>query len=334
MSIRMIRYAGDGRLMWGELISNAPYSPSDVVKLRPITKAFDTTAELVHAFGAGDLPKAAPISIEASQITSPITPDATILCQGMNYWSHAEESGQSERQSNLFFMKASSAICGPYDNIIKPQNVELLDYEVEIGLVVRNGIDMPVDVTKETVGNYVAGVVLANDVSARDEMFGASFLQWFKGKSFRTFCPLGPVLYLFEPNEAPEILENLSITLKRGEAVKQQSHSSKQIYKAPETLSQSSEFLSFKSGDLILTGTPGGVIAQGTPPIAKIVLEHLFDDTTRRSELIEEFQKTDPFLQAGETLSLSLIDDKNELDLGGQLTPIENSYGKNAQHTN
>lgn len=327
MAICMVRYIEDGRLLWGELISKAPHSPSETVDIRPLTEAFETTAELIAAFDCGDISTGSATSIQASQITSPVTSNANVLCQGLNYWSHAEESGQTERKNNLFFMKAGSSISGPYDDIIKPVNVELLDYEVEIGLVVRKDIDTPVNVTKENIENYVAGIVLANDVSARDEMFGASFLQWFKGKSFRTFCPLGPVLYLMEPGEVAEILDNLSITLKRGEEIKQESASSLQIYKAPETISQASEFLNLASGDLILTGTPGGVIAHATPQIAKITLEHMFDDTRRRAGLVEEFHKMDPFLQTGDTLSLTLSDDKNELDLGGQLTKIGTANG-------
>jgi len=116
------------------------------------------------------------------EILSPITSDSTLVCQGLNYSEHAAEAQQHTRRSNLIFAKASSSLTGPYSPIVRPTDVELLDYEVEIGLVLRTELTADAHVSNENIGHYVAGVVLCNDVSARDTMFGASFLQWFPSR--------------------------------------------------------------------------------------------------------------------------------------------------------
>jgi 2-keto-4-pentenoate hydratase/2-oxohepta-3-ene-1,7-dioic acid hydratase in catechol pathway len=84
---------------------------------------------------------------------------------------------------------------------------------VEFGLVLRKDLGEGQEVTDKTIGDVVAGVVLCNDVSARDTMFGATFMQWYRGKSYRTFCPTGPALWLLEPGEVRDALQNLEIKL-------------------------------------------------------------------------------------------------------------------------
>jgi hypothetical protein len=136
------------------------------------------------------------VEVSAEQLLSPVTTDAQIFAQGLNYVAHASEAQHANRKSNLIFTKASSALTGPYGDVVRPSEVQLLDYEVEFGLVLRKDLAEGQEVTDITIGDAVAGVVLCNDVSTRDTMFGASFMQWYRGKSYRTFCPTGPVLWL------------------------------------------------------------------------------------------------------------------------------------------
>jgi 2-keto-4-pentenoate hydratase/2-oxohepta-3-ene-1,7-dioic acid hydratase in catechol pathway len=324
MPFSIVRYKMDGEARWGRLVSAAPTRPDDQVTVEPLASSAPTTAALLAEYDAtDDLPgSGATVSLAARDITSPVTADATLICQGLNYSDHAAESGHGARKANLLFSKASSSLTGPYDDIIRPNGVELLDYEAEIGIVLRKAVTAGTLVGEADVGDYVGAVVLCNDVSARDVMFGASFLQWFQGKSYRTFCPTGPVLYLLKPEETASVLGNLAFTLDYRGSTRQSANSANQIHKAPETLTQIAALLDLKPGDLVLTGTPGGVLSQGSPTLARIMTTNLFDDATRRAELVAASKQANTFLQPGDTLALRLRDEANGLDLGGQFSRI------------
>lgn len=324
MAICVVRWSGDGLKRWGRLIGTAPLRPDEIVQVEPLASTAESTAALISEFDtkAGLVGTGTTMTMEARKLVTPVTQDATLVCQGLNYDDHAAESGHNARKANLFFTKASSSLCGPYDDIVRPDGVELLDYESEVGILLRQPLKAGTIVTQANLGHHVAAVTLCNDVSARDMMFGASFLQWFQGKSCRTFCPTGPILYLMAPDEVATILDNLSFSLDYRGETRQSACSGQQIYKASETLTQLASFMDLAAGDLILTGTPGGVLAQGTPALAKIMATNLFDDVTRRAELVAESKRMHPFLQPGDTLTLRLRDDSNGVDLGGQFSRI------------
>ena len=328
MAIRIVRYrestVENDVTNWGKLVSASPTAPDDTLELLPLQTQAQTSTALIEEFDSADGLKegSEPVSISASQLLSPVTKNVNIVCQGLNYASHASESGHQTRKANLFFSKASSSICGPYDDIVRPAGVELLDYEAEIGVVLRKDITVGAQVSHNNIGDYVAGFVLANDVSARDTMFGAGFFQWFQGKSYRTFCPLGPVLYLLEAAEVAAVIDELELSLDYQGETKQSALSSLQLYKPAETLTQLGEFMDVNAGDLLLTGTPGGVLAHGTPPVVQILKDFIVKDAERREKLVEEFKSHHPFLQPGETLSLTLKDLANDIHLGAQKSTV------------
>lgn len=324
MALMIVRYTENSHSRWAVLTGEAPNAPTDTVEGRGIASDAATLGELIKAIEAQpDLATSGEaVSFSASALLSPVTPDATLVCQGLNYNEHAAEAGHHVRKQNLFFVKASSTLSGPYADILRPKDVELLDYEVEVGIILRREIEAGAVVTDENLGSYVAGVVLCDDVSARDTMFAASFLQWFQGKSYRTFCPAGPVFYLLDPAEVAATLNNLELSLTYNGVVRQSANTSQLIYKPAETLTQLSAIMDLKRGDMVLTGTPGGVIAQGTPKLIQILKTHLLDDATRRDEMRTEMKTLGAFLQPGEEVSLSLRDAARGRSLGGQLSRI------------
>ncbi|MGB1142167.1 MAG: fumarylacetoacetate hydrolase family protein, partial [Halioglobus sp.] len=101
------------------------------------------------------------LTLDDVRLFSPLTPDCTLLCQGLNYASHQEEAGMTQAEirpeDNLLFVKSSASLSGPHDEIVRPAECELLDYEAELGLVMGRAIDGPVTVAKEALGDYVAG---------------------------------------------------------------------------------------------------------------------------------------------------------------------------------
>ena len=318
MPVMIVRYKADGRIRWGTVEGPAPRSASDSITVRPLDIDAATTAELIESFEAADMEGRllSAVSVSARALLSPITRDASLICQGLNYADHAAEAQHQTRRQNLIFAKASSSITGAFEAIERPRDVQLLDYEVEFGVVMREPVGRNMVVDPADIGSYVAGVVLANDVSARDVMFGTSFLQWFQGKSYRTFCPMGPVLYLLAAGEVGNVLENLEIKLWVNDELRQSAMSSQLIFKPAETIGDISTVLDLKRGDVILTGTPGGVTAPATPKLVEILKTHLLADSVRRNELRVEMSKGRPFLQPGDLVRASLHDRWSGRDLG------------------
>ena len=183
---------------------------------------------------------------------APVCRPSKIICIGLNFGKHAQESGMDKPTEPVIFFKATSALCGPYDNLIIPKNSTKTDWEVELALIIGKEAKY---VNAEEALDYVGGYVLHNDYSDREfqlEMGG----QWVKGKSADTFAPLGP--YLVTPDEIEDI-NNLNMWLKVNGVIKQQGNTSDFIFDIPYLVSYVSQFMTLLPGDIISTGTPPGV---------------------------------------------------------------------------
>lgn len=312
----IVRFRDHDRIRWGELIGAAPTGPDQEVVIRPFAFDADTTAQLIGLLDGGGAQAAAEVSLPAAGLLSPVTDDARIYAQGLNYQSHAAEAQHEKRRSNLIFAKASSTLNSPFGDIRRPKEVELLDYEVEFGLVLRRDIGEGDQAATSDLGQAVAGIVLCNDVSARDTMFGSTFMQWFRGKSYRTFCPAGPVLWYLEPGEVDAAIGQLELKLWVNGELRQAASSDQLIWKPGETLSYIASSIDLKRGDLLLTGTPGGVTAPATPRMVEILQQHLLADEVRRDALRVEMTKGRPFLQPGDVVTATLFDRRGHA-LGG-----------------
>src|SRR5260221_744084 len=131
----IVRYRNGKAVRWGQLVGASPRSPDEELTVKPLRISAETTAAFLSQRAAGSVAHAPGESIKASQLMSPVTPDASLVCQGLNYSSHAQEARHADRKSNLLFAKAGSSITGPYDDIVRPAEAELLDYEDEFALV-------------------------------------------------------------------------------------------------------------------------------------------------------------------------------------------------------
>lgn len=277
-------------------------------------------------------PGAQPLQMADVHICAPIDADARLYCQGLNYAEHAAEAGAGgahpplthESAESLIFGKDSGALCGPHDAIVRPPGVRLLDYEIELGLILRVDMPAPTIVTRETLGQFVAGLVICNDISARDVMFGATFLQWFQGKSYRTFCPAGPVLHLIAPSEA-EAIFNLDLELSWNGEVRQRANTRDFVCPPHVALTHLSRHAPLRAGDCLLTGTPGGVIAQSSPEAGAAVLQNMFNDHARREAFTHAQLARTRFLEPGDVLEAGIRSSDGVIDLGRQRTPITDS---------
>ncbi|MDR7156689.1 2-keto-4-pentenoate hydratase/2-oxohepta-3-ene-1,7-dioic acid hydratase in catechol pathway [Sphingobium xenophagum] len=301
----IVRFWDGGIVRWAELASEPPVTRTDLIAVHALPVDARTTRELIEALNT-TVGAAETVEIRADQLLSPVTDDAAIYAQGLNYHAHAAEASHGHRKSNLIFAKASSSLTGPFSDIVRPAEVELLDYEVEFGIVLRRDIGANDSISDQNLGNAVAGIVLCNDVSARDTMFGSAFLQWFRGKSFRTFCPTGPVLWLLDPNEVGQALQGLELKLWVNGEIRQQATSDDLIFRPAETIAYIAKSMDLRGGDLLLTGTPGGVTAVATPRVVEILKDHLLQDETRRDELRVEMVKGRAFLQPGDIVTATL----------------------------
>jgi 2-keto-4-pentenoate hydratase/2-oxohepta-3-ene-1,7-dioic acid hydratase in catechol pathway len=188
----------------------------------------------------------------------PIAVPSKIVCVGLNYRDHAEESGMTLPERPLLFSKWPNTLIGPGEPIVLPSISNEVDYEAELGVVIDRRASR---ITATAALSYVRGYLCANDVSARDVQFLDG--QWARGKSLDTFCPVGP---LVPASEVPDP-QALRIRAILNGATLQDSTTSLMIFSVAEIIAYISQSITLEPGDLILTGTPPGVGFARTPPI-------------------------------------------------------------------
>ena len=182
------------------------------------------------------------------------------ICIGLNYSDHAAESGMAVPAEPVVFMKATSAICGPYDDVMIPRGSEKTDWEVELGVVIGKEARY---VTEGEALSHVAGYCVVNDVSERAfQLEGTG--QWVKGKSADTFGPIGP--WLVTADEVPDP-QALHLWLEVDEHRYQNGSTATMVFGVAHLVSYLSRFMSLQPGDMISTGTPPGVGLGQKPPV-------------------------------------------------------------------
>jgi len=201
-----------------------------------------------------------PVIDESVRMGVPLVRPSKIVCVGLNYTKHAEESGMEIPKEPVLFFKATSALTGPFDEIIIPKNSKKTDWEVELAIIIGKKTSY---ISKEEALDHVAGYVLHNDVSEREFQLERSG-QWVKGKSCDTFAPIGPFIATKDEIKNPN---NLNLWLKVNDKIMQDSCTSDFIFNVQHVISHISQFMTLLPGDIISTGTPFGVGLGLTPPL-------------------------------------------------------------------
>jgi 2-keto-4-pentenoate hydratase/2-oxohepta-3-ene-1,7-dioic acid hydratase in catechol pathway len=195
----------------------------------------------------------------AARLGSPVTAPQKIICLGKNYVEHARETGFEAPPRPVLFCKTANTIIGPRDPIVLPRSSGMVDWEVELAVVIgREGKR----IAPRQAWDFVAGLMVMNDVSGRQAQFADS--QWFRGKSFDTFAPMGPALVTLD--EVPDPA-NLTLTTLVDGVVMQSGSTRDLIFDIPAILADISVDITLVPGDVISTGTPAGVGYFRTPPI-------------------------------------------------------------------
>ncbi len=190
---------------------------------------------------------------------------------------------------------------------------------MELGLVIGRDIQGPQKITPENIGDYVCGIVMVNDISARDVQIPQG--QWFKGKSYRTFCPAGPYLYILD-NSDIERLSDLQLTLKVNGEIRQNGNTRDLLFGPAETLAEISHIMDLWAGDLILTGTPGGV-ALKVPAEFAHTMNPLFSSGQEQMKFFIQSQLNIPrYLDHGDVIESSIKSSDGLIDLGLQTLEV------------
>ena len=316
MALNVIRFEHQNRAQWGIVRQG---------RITPIPGEFLSTGDFIQGTSLAALANldAPPMPQSAVRLLSPITRDRQFVCQGANYRQHMIESGMDPdaKSFNMIFTKASSCIVAADSDVVRPSFVKFLDYEIELGLVLRKDITASMRMADDTLHEVIAGLVIVNDYSARDVQIPQS--QFYKGKSYRTFGPVGPYLCLLEPQDF-SYLRKLQLTLTVNGETRQSDNTSNLVHGPAATLTELSGVQDLFAGDLISTGTPSGC-ALSIPPPSKQRIAALLS-AKKRWELFMQAQAHRPqYLQPGDLVEARIRSADGAIDLGVQRNRIVNA---------
>jgi 2,4-diketo-3-deoxy-L-fuconate hydrolase len=253
--MRLIRFGDPGHECPGL------WSKNGIVDLRAIFPDIPDIGERFFAEGwleKVESTRAVPQKMDA-RLGPPVARPSKIICLGKNYPEHAKEGGFDVPKAPLLFCKTPNALNGPFDPVLLPRSSDQIDWEVELAVVIgKTGKRIPASRALD----YVAGYTVMNDVSGRRAQFAHS--QWFRGKSFDTFAPLGPALVT--PDEIGDV-QDLRLTAKVNGRLMQEGSTRDMLFKIETIIADVSEDITLTPGDIISTGTPAGVGIFRDPPV-------------------------------------------------------------------
>jgi 2-keto-4-pentenoate hydratase/2-oxohepta-3-ene-1,7-dioic acid hydratase in catechol pathway len=227
------------------------------------------------------------------------------------------ESGMDPdvKNFNMIFTKATSCIVPADSPLLKPRGVRFLDYEIELGLVLRRDLTARTVVPEPALAEYVAGLVIVNDYSARDVQLPQ--LQFYKGKSFRSFGPVGPYLCLIEPDDVP-LLSDLTLRLTVNGELRQEDNTENMAFGPAATLSELSGVHDLYAGDLIATGTPAGCALSVPSPAVQRMGALLPERLKWKAFLAAQERRRGRYLKPGDVVEARITGGRGRVDLGVQ----------------
>jgi 2-keto-4-pentenoate hydratase/2-oxohepta-3-ene-1,7-dioic acid hydratase in catechol pathway len=253
------------------------------------------------------------VPVENLTLLSPVTTPCRLVAQATNYASHVRDTGRDPAKTPLtFFRKASGSVAGPFDDIVKPPHVQLLDYELEIGLLIGRELPVGTEVTEANLAEFVHGLVVTNDVSARDVQLTKA--QFYESKSYPTFTPVGPALVLVDADELKRF-GDLRLQLRvNGEMRQNMVVEGDMLYTPVQALQTLAKFQKVDAGDVVLTGTPVGtaLTARG------VENPHQMDLMT----FLAGQAKNPNYLHHGDVVEATVATDDGAIDLGTQRNKV------------
>jgi 2-keto-4-pentenoate hydratase/2-oxohepta-3-ene-1,7-dioic acid hydratase in catechol pathway len=294
-------------------------TPTGAAKIETVAA---TTGELLANRAAIETAahSAETVPVDGLDLLSPVTAPCRVVAQMTNFVSHVEDAGMNPKTIPLtFFRKASASISGPFADIVKPQHVKFLDYEVEIGLVIGRSVPVGTKITEANLADYVVGLVVTNDVSARDVQLPQT--QFYEAKSYPTFTPVGPALVLLDGDELKRFGDLRLQTRVSGDLRQDMLVEGDMIYKPLQALQSLTRFQDLNAGDLVLTGTPVGT-ALSAPPKPIQMISSLLPPGIKWKAFFKSQANNQKYLRHGDVVELSVATDDGAIDLGTQRTPV------------
>ena len=253
--MRLIRYGPPGHECPGI------WSEDGIVDLRAIFPGIPDIGE--SFFAEGWLEKVRGVKADPQKMDvrlgPPVARPSKIICLGKNYPEHAKEGGFDMPEAPLLFCKTPNALNGPFDPVLLPRSSDQIDWEVELAVVIGKAGKR---IAASQASDHVAGYTIMNDVSGRRAQFAHS--QWFRGKSFDTFAPLGPMLVT---TDEIDDVHNLRLTAKVNGRLMQEGSTREMLFNIETIIADISEDITLVPGDIISTGTPAGVGIFRDPPV-------------------------------------------------------------------
>jgi 2,4-diketo-3-deoxy-L-fuconate hydrolase len=284
--MKLIRWGKNGHEKTGVIIDGIKYDTSGFGEDHN-ERFFETDGiKRLQTFVNQNTGKLAKIA-DDERLGSPVARPSKILCIGLNYADHAKETGVATPTEPVIFMKSTTALAGPNDDVIIPKNSVKTDWEVELAVVIGKRASY---VDEADALNYVAGYVLHNDVSEREFQIERGG-TWDKGKGCDTFAPMGP--FMATADEIKDI-DNMRLWLKVNGKTMQDGNTSNFIFKVPQIISYVSQFMTLLPGDIISTGTPAGVGLGFNPPVylkAGDVMELGIDGLGSSRQVLKDYAK-------------------------------------------
>lgn len=259
------------------------------------------------------------VPVDSLALVSPVTAPCRVVAQMTNFASHVKDTnGDPDTVPLTFFRKTSGSISGPFADVVRPTHVTLLDYEVEIGLVFGREMPVGTTVTAGTLADYVAGLVVTDDISARDVQLPKT--QFYEAKSYPTFTPVGPALVLLDADELKRFTD-LRLKLWVNGELRQNMTAADMIYLPAQALQALTRFQRIDPGDLLLTGTPVGTALSAPPKPVEIVASLL--PPALKWKLFFRSQARNPkYLKDGDVVEATIATDDGAIDLGRQRTVV------------
>jgi 2-keto-4-pentenoate hydratase/2-oxohepta-3-ene-1,7-dioic acid hydratase in catechol pathway len=274
-----------------------------------------TTAELLADRAAIDAAASAnTVPVDSLTLLSPITTPCRVVAQATNFASHVKDVGRDPAKTPLtFFRKASGSVTGPFDDVVKPEHVKLLDYELEIGLVIGRELPVGTEVTEANLADFVVGLIVTNDISARDVQITKA--QFFESKSYPTFTPVGPALVLVDADELKRF-GDLRLQLRVNGQVRQDMIVEGDILYPPlQAVQALTKFQKLEAGDIVLTGTPVGtaLTTHGIAPKGDIDI---------LAFLSAQAENNPNYLHHGDVVEATVATDDGVINLGTQRNKV------------
>lgn len=290
---------------WVQTVSGAARIRTDAISTAELLADRRAIEDAAHSTST--------VPVASLELLSPVTTPCRLVAQATNYASHVRDVGRDPAKTPLtFFRKASGSVTGPFGDIVKPAHVQLLDYELEIGLLIGREIAVGTEITEENLADFVHGLVVTNDVSARDIQLTKA--QFYESKSYPTFTPIGPALVLIDADELKRF-GDLRLQLRvNGELRQNMVVEGDMLYSPVQALQTLAKFQKVDAGDLILTGTPVGtaLTARGVENPHQMDLMSFLAGQTENPN----------YLHHGDVVEATVATDDGAINLGTQRNKV------------